>query len=329
MVTRRSLLARCGRLTAVGALLGVAGCVDRSSSGSGSRPTESSPTPTPTATTETARGSAPGRPDFGGFLDDANLFDGAVADESGRAAVTVRVGASEHGYAFDPPAIHVDTGTTVRWTWTGNGGAHDVVSVADDPLDSGSPVGGTGVHYEYTFTDDGVFNYHCVPHRALGMKGSVVVGTDYPTRSASTASEAPDEPDHFLADANGYDGGTATDRTGRDAVTVVVGAGERGYAFDPVAVAVDPGTTVQWVWAGRGGPHNVVARDGSFDSGAVEEGEGVTFEYTVTDPGSHRYTCLPHEALGMKGVIAVGPERDGDESETEPTVVTAGDDGDA
>ncbi|PSP82100.1 halocyanin domain-containing protein, partial [Halobacteriales archaeon QS_1_68_17] len=50
----------------------------------------------------------------------------------------------------------------------------------DNDLDSGEPVASSGVNYEYTFEEDGIYKYVCEPHLSLGMKGAVVVGTDYP-----------------------------------------------------------------------------------------------------------------------------------------------------
>jgi halocyanin-like protein len=130
--------------------------------------------------TEGGGGGGGGTPDFGGYLDGANLYNGSVADKTGQSTVTVKVGAGEKGYAFDPPAVKVDNGATVQWEWTGNGGSHNVVS-DEGPIDSGSPVGGTGVQYEHTFEKDGIYNYYCKPHQSLGMLGAVVVGTDYKT----------------------------------------------------------------------------------------------------------------------------------------------------
>ncbi len=130
-------------------------------------------------------GGGGGPPDFGGFLDDVGNFDGTVVDARGQDQVSVAVGAQGNGgaFAFDPPAVHVDNGATVVWEWTGEGGGHNVVSEGEDPLDSGEPVATEGTTYEYTFEEDGIFNYVCEPHESLGMKGSVVVGTDYPTAS--------------------------------------------------------------------------------------------------------------------------------------------------
>ncbi|MFT4882108.1 MAG: hypothetical protein ACI9HI_002128, partial [Salinirussus sp.] len=38
-----------------------------------------------------------------------------------------------------------------------------------------------GVNFEHTFEEDGIYTYYCTPHRGLGMKGAIVVGSDYPT----------------------------------------------------------------------------------------------------------------------------------------------------
>jgi halocyanin-like protein len=148
-------------------------------------------TPTGTATdsgTEAETESSDdggGPPDFGGFLDPVGNFSGSVVDARGQDSVTVEVGVEANGgaYGFGPAAVHVDKGATVQWEWTGEGGGHNVKSADSGPLDSGGAMSSAGVNYEHTFESDGIYNYVCVPHEGLGMKGSVVVGSDYPTKS--------------------------------------------------------------------------------------------------------------------------------------------------
>ncbi|WP_267639352.1 halocyanin domain-containing protein [Haloarchaeobius amylolyticus] len=98
-----------------------------------------------------------------------------------------------------------------------------------------------------------------------------------------------------------------TDATGQDEVTITVGGEGNGgaFGFSPAAVRVDPGTTVVWKWSGKGGMHNVVAKDGSFESEMLSE-EGATFEYAAEEAGVYRYVCAPHEPMGMKGALVVG-----------------------
>ncbi|WP_410765078.1 halocyanin domain-containing protein [Haloferax sp. DFSO60] len=98
-----------------------------------------------------------------------------------------------------------------------------------------------------------------------------------------------------------YDG--VHDRTGEETVTVEVGAGN-GYVFEPAAVKVSPGTTVVWEWTGAGGSHNVQEVDGVFESELAAQ-EGVTFEYTFDETGEYKYRCVPHETLGMVGIVVV------------------------
>ncbi len=113
--------------------------------------------------------------------------------------------------------------------------------------------------------------------------------------------------DGWLDDVNNYDG--THDRRGQDEVRVTVGAGDTGLLFGPAAVLIDPGTTVVWEWSGAGGGHNVVeAGEELFGSETISD-EGHTFEYTFADAAegdTFNYLCEPHEAVGMKGAIAVG-----------------------
>jgi halocyanin-like protein len=108
--------------------------------------------------------------------------------------------------------------------------------------------------------------------------------------------------DGWFDDVPNYDGSTV-DRTDADTVTVAVGAGN-GLIFDPPAVRVTTGTTVVWEWTGKGGQHNVQERDGAFES-ELASAEGTTFERTFDESGVVLYFCLPHEAVGMKGAVAV------------------------
>lgn len=97
-----------------------------------------------------------------------------VIDLTGQSMVTVQVGAPGNGgdFAFEPPAIRISRGTTVRWMWTGRGGTHDVAFVDDV---ASSLVANTGVNFERTFSQLGTYLYYCTPHRAIGMKGVVIV----------------------------------------------------------------------------------------------------------------------------------------------------------
>ncbi|GAB3694508.1 cupredoxin domain-containing protein [Halorubrum pallidum] len=124
---------------------------------------------------------------------------------------------------------------------------------------------------------------------------------------AEALDDVPSAIDEYLSDARLYEG-TILDYTGEDEVTVSVGAGEVGYAFDPAAIRIDAGTTVVWEWSGQGGAHNVQSADDSdtdFDSGSAVTEEGTTFEQTFESAGVQLYYCLPHQTSGMLGGIDV------------------------
>ena len=106
--------------------------------------------------------------------------------------------------------------------------------------------------------------------------------------------------------------GSYLDARGQSEVTVQVGAGDSGLAFDPTQLWVDTGTTITWEWTGSGGAHNVQTVEGggpaSLDSGDPVGEEGYTYEYEVTeeDAGITHYHCVPHTAVGMHAGLAVG-----------------------
>ena len=120
----------------------------------------------------------------------------------------------------------------------------------------------------------------------------------------------PEDIENHLSDANNYDG-SLKDTTGESEVTIDVGAGSNGYAFDPAAVRISSGTTVTWEWTGEGGGHNVASVEGSeseFTSGERVDEEGHTYEQSFDSAGSQLYVCEPHTAQGMKGAIEVVEE---------------------
>lgn len=95
------------------------------------------------------------------------------------------------GTSFAPRTITVPAGGTVRWV--NGGGTHTVTP------DVGSPAGawasadlGTGTSFEHTFAAAGTYNYHCNPHQALGMTGTVSV--DAATGAAPEPTPDPGNP---------------------------------------------------------------------------------------------------------------------------------------
>lgn len=109
------------------------------------------------------------------WLSETDNYNGVV-DQTDVNRATVTVGAPGNGgnNAFDPAAIRISPGMTVRWTWTGDG-THNVVE-QDQTFKSGSPTDDSDEVYEFDFQESGTYLYYCERHEGRGMKGAVVVG---------------------------------------------------------------------------------------------------------------------------------------------------------
>ncbi|MFB6254580.1 MAG: halocyanin domain-containing protein [Halobacteriaceae archaeon] len=107
----------------------------------------------------------------------------------------------------------------------------------------------------------------------------------------------------WMENANNYTG--VVDETGKSTVTVKVGAGSTNLAFGPAAVKVSKGTKIEWKWTGKGGMHNVHAKEGASFKSDLYSSAGVHFSHTFNESGTVKYQCDPHASAGMKGVVVV------------------------
>jgi halocyanin-like protein len=112
--------------------------------------------------------------DFGGWMDGVSNYDGVV-DKTGSSEVTVTVGAEGNNgaFAFGPAAVKVSKGTKVVWKWNGKGGGHNVNAQGGEF--KSETVSEEGHTFSHTFDSTGKYKYACTPHKAMGMKGAVVV----------------------------------------------------------------------------------------------------------------------------------------------------------
>ena len=109
---------------------------------------------------------------------------------------------------------------------------------------------------------------------------------------------------------------TPTTSGGEATVQMITGGGS--YYFDPIGLAVEPGTTVSF--ENDSGSHSALSyKDGvgqasttripegakSWESSILTE-SGATFEHTFETEGTYDYFCGPHKTLGMVGRIVVG-----------------------
>ncbi|MFB6085009.1 MAG: halocyanin domain-containing protein [Halorientalis sp.] len=215
---------------------------------------------------------------------------------------------NDSGYHFEPHVAWVKPGGTV--TWKLESGSHTTTAYHpknDRPLripdgaaswDSGL-LSEQGATFEHTFETEGVYDYYCAPHEAMGMLGSVIVGKPEAHGQPGLAAPQPSLPktaqakikelnemvnealghtheteqthdDHHKKSFGGWFEKTENyegvhDKTGQEQVTVTVGAPDVAggpMAFDPAAIRIDPGTDVVWQWTGAGSGHNVVDKTG-------------------------------------------------------------------
>lgn len=102
---------------------------------------------------------------------------------------------------FDPVGVHISPGQTVRWTNRDPGNAHTAtayhpkffgrplrIPAGAEPWDSDYLL--PGESFSAKFTEEGVFDYYCVPHEHAGMVGRIVVGNRSSPEAAASAAEA-------------------------------------------------------------------------------------------------------------------------------------------
>ncbi len=117
--------------------------------------------------------------------------------------------------------------------------------------------------------------------------------------------------------------GTAAPITGTTHEVKMIGDAQ-GYRFEPANITVKAGDGIKFTTV-SGGPHNVafdaatVAADvkGQLDANISEKmgelssamkmnaGESITVSFANIKAGAYPFHCVPHLAMGMKGVITV------------------------
>lgn len=102
--------------------------------------------------------------------------------------ITVRMITDASGKnRFDPELVNIKRGDTVKWVL--ENGVHNAVAYPNRIPNTGQPfeaplLTNPGDAFFQTFLTSGTYEYHCHPHEALGMRGSVIV-------------DRPSEPDEF------------------------------------------------------------------------------------------------------------------------------------
>lgn len=130
--------------------------------------------------------------------------------------------------------------------------------------------------------------------------------TDSPTPTEA-AEPTPTETETTSATPTGSPTATGT-QTGEQSVEMVTE--DEDFYFDPIGLAVEEGTTVEWTISS--GDHSSTAYEeripsnaDSWDSGILTE-DGESFSHTFDVEGTYDYYCTPHQSAGMVARIVVG-----------------------
>src|SRR5574337_207231 len=86
----------------------------------------------------------------------------------------------------------------------------------------------------------------------------------------------------------------AADSTNNGAVTI------QNFAFGPDTLTIPVGTTVTWTNKDSVS-HTVTSKNGTFDSGALSQGQ--TFQFTFNAPGPYDYSCTLHRSMTAKIIV--------------------------
>jgi plastocyanin len=114
---------------------------------------------------------------------DAATPDHAVADGAGAndaasgtdaAACVATTAVTVRNFRFDPECITVSAGATVTWTNAGMA-THTVTSDTGAPVSFDSGALGLNGVFTFQFDSPSTVHYHCIPHQASGMVGTVIV----------------------------------------------------------------------------------------------------------------------------------------------------------
>ena len=88
---------------------------------------------------------------------------------------TVRVGPDAQN-VFDPETLEIEAGTEVTFVWESSGHSLVVGSQPDGADWSGVPdTQSSGHEHVKVFEVPGTYEYHCEPHQAFGMEGTITV----------------------------------------------------------------------------------------------------------------------------------------------------------
>lgn len=111
--------------------------------------------------------------------------DGEAAQETEGNVVEIDMITEGSEFIFDPVGIWVEPGTTIRFVNVSD--LHSATAYCEDNgkerrIPEGAECWDSGIlteegaTWEVTLTEEGVYDYYCIPHEAMGMVGRIIVG---------------------------------------------------------------------------------------------------------------------------------------------------------
>ena len=108
----------------------------------------------------------------------------------------------------------------------------------------------------------------------------------------------------------------ASAQTGHLILVKMVDKPNSQFAFEPAAIVAQHGDTVRFVQSSSA-PHNVHfdklpkgAKLGNATTGPYIIGDGKTYDLIIDSrfvDGTYPFVCDPHQSVGMRGTLTVGP----------------------
>lgn len=117
---------------------------------------------------------------------------------------------AEHPFYFEPDSLTIQPGDTVIF-FNAQDDMHDVMfdvvpKAVTEPMIMGPMFEKEGEKWSYTFTVPGTYHFHCHPHEAGGMQGTLIVGQASAPDETKTVSH--DEMEHHMEGMEMGAGGT-------------------------------------------------------------------------------------------------------------------------
>ena len=151
---------------------------------------------------------------------------------------------------------------------------------------------------------------------ASGDPAPATAGAGAPASPAPTSMAPSAATEPTAVESTSAPGGSAEEAPPTDDGPVAFAASPgsvtiKDFSFNPGSVTVSVGETVTWQNSGPSG-HSATARDGSFDTGVLEEGRSASHRFTKA--GSFAYICTPHPF--MHGTVEVAASSGGGSEST-------------